>query len=350
MENSKVQLGIVGLGVGQWHINNYLKVPEAALVALCDVDKAKLEHTAARLNIKKTYVDYRELCEDDEIDAVSVCVPNFLHAPISIYALEHGKHILCEKPLAHTVEAGESILKAAQASGKKAMVAMKLRYSKEAQYIRSLADQGRLGDIYYGFSTYLRGIDGVPGMGGWFTTKAKSGGGALIDNGVHLLDLTWYLMGCPEPVSAMGMTDEAFAPVGRANREAIEEAGGSDFFDVEDFGCGIVRFADGSAAMLDNGWSTFVADPTFLVRVMGTEGGATLGPFSFVVEQEGKSKDAAPAASSLEPMDQFSHFAACVRDMQEPASTIEQGYQMLQMLTALYRSSETGASVAMADL
>ena len=344
MENSKVQLGIVGLGVGQWHINNYLKVPEAALVALCDVDKAKLEHTAARLNIKKTYVDYRELCEDDEIDAVSVCVPNFLHAPISIYALEHGKHILCEKPLAHTVEAGESILKAAQASGKKAMVAMKLRYSKEAQYIRSLADQGRLGDIYYGFSTYLRGIDGVPGMGGWFTTKAKSGGGALIDNGVHLLDLTWYLMGCPEPVSVFGKTTEGIAPIGAANQQRVAELT-TGTFDVDDFVTGLIKCTNGAAIFLENGWSTFVEQATMNVRVLGTVGGATLWPFSVVGEKDGKCTVNTPDVATLVEESQFQHFINCIIEDEEPGSSIEQGLIVLKMLDGLYRSDVEGGVV-----
>ena len=228
------------------------------------------------------------------------------------------------------------------------MTAMKLRFGKEAAYIRREVDEGTLGHVYYGWSTYLRGLDGVP-MRPTFTRKSVSGGGAIIDNGVHLLDLTWYLMGCPDPVSVTGMTDLSYAPIGAANQNRVAEAGGKDVFDVETFGCGMIRFANGAATMLDNGWSTFVAEPTFSVRVLGTEGGATLLPFTFVREHDGAAVSVAPDPATLPEETQFAHFIRCIREGNEPLSTIEQGVRMVRMLDALYESDRTAKSVAVGN-
>jgi len=347
MTDSTLHIGVVGMGVGQWHVENFSKVPGCKVVALCDTDATRLAAAAEKWGVKRTFADYREMCAAPDIDAVSVCVPNAVHAEISVAAFRAGKHVICEKPLADTPAHAREILDAKNASGKIGMAAMKLRYWPEAAYVRRLVDEGTLGRIYYGWSTYLRGLDGIP-MRPTFTVKALSGGGALIDNGVHLLDLTWYLMGCPEPTSAMGMTTQDLSPIGKANRQKIAAAGGKKAFDVEDFGCGIIRFADGAAAMLDNAWSTFVVDGTFSVRVLGTEGGATLLPFSVCAEKDGKNANVTPDAKTLPSEDQFHHFVRCIREGRQPISTIEQGEQMVRMLTALYRSHETGASVDVA--
>lgn len=343
MRNGKVQVGVVGLRLGAWHAESFAEVPGAALSALCDVDRDRLASAASRFKVERTYEDYRALCEDERVDAVSVCVPNYLHAPICVHALEHGKHVLCEKPLAHTVKAGERILEAARASGTQAMVAMKLRYSKEARHIRGLVDAGRLGEIYYGSSTYLRGIDGIPGLGGWFTTKAQSGGGALIDNGVHLLDLTWYLMGCPKPTCVLGATTDGMAPIGAANRRRVAELT-EGTFDVDDFGTGLVRCENGATMFLENGWSTFVQEETMNVRLLGTTGGATLWPFGVVGEQDGKCAASVPDLGQAPEESQFEHFIRCIVADREPDSSIEQGLTVLRMLDALYRSDREGGA------
>ncbi len=349
MSDSILHVGVVGMGIGQWHVESFSATPGCRVVALCDTDDARLKEASSKHGVDRTYADYRELCRADDVDVVSVCVPNSLHSKIAVAAFEAGKHVVCEKPLANTVANARAIVDAKNSAGTIGMTAMKLRYGPEATHIRRQLDDGALGDIYYGWSTYLRGLDGIP-MRPSFTRKASSGGGALIDNGVHLLDLTWYLMGCPDPVSVCGMTTQDLSPVGAANREKVAEAGGSEFFDVEDFGCGIVRFANGAAAMLENGWSTFVTEPTFSVRVLGTEGGATLGPFSVATEKEGAAIDQAPEVDTIDAEDQFAHFARRVRDGIQPNSTIEQGYRMVQMLAALYESHRTGRSVDVAEV
>ncbi len=347
MTNGKVQIGIVGTGIGRWHIESYSEVEQAEIAAICDIDQARLKEAADKYGVERIFTDFKQVCDDDGIDAVSICVPNSLHHEVAVYALNAGKHILCEKPLADTIEHGRLILDAATAHPElTALVGMKFRYGGEAQHIRGLVDSGEMGQVYYGWSTYLRNLDGIP-KSGWFSTKAMSGGGALIDNGVHLLDVTWFLMGCPKPVSACGMTTQDLAPVGVANREWAKQGAA---FDVEDFGCGIIRFENDAAAMLDNAWASFVPQEVIHIRVLGSGGGAELYPFQVTGEDtDGGMTDLTPAASDLTEKSQFAHFVDCILKGDEPIAPVSQGFEMLQMLDGLYRSHETGASVSLID-
>ena len=241
---NKVRIGIIGLGIGRWHLDSFLHTKHAEAIALCDMNERLLKDAGKAAEITRLYTDIGSMVKDRDVDAVSVCLPNFLHARAAIAALRAGKHVLCEKPLAATVQQAARIVKAQKASGRKCMVAMKFRFTPEAHYIARELQKGTLGEVYYGYTHYLRPVGGIPtGTGDWFITKSKSGGGALIDNGVHLLDVNWYLMGCPRPVYALGSACAKFGPHMPAVRKS---------FDVEDFGCGLIRFENGASIYLDN--------------------------------------------------------------------------------------------------
>lgn len=344
----RLNVAVIGLGIGRWHAESYLETPNTRLAALCDVDAKRLTEAKELYGIEKVYTSYEELCEDPEVDAVSVCVPNHLHAPISIYALERGKHVLCEKPLANSVANGEAMVAAARRWGRVAMVAMKFRYTSEAATIRRLVEDGELGDIYYGWTTYLRPLGGIPGMGGWFTRKPLSGGGPLIDNGVHFLDLVWWLMGCPTPTRVSGATYAAFGPRGKGaagwNRLPTPEE-----FSVEDLGVALIRFQNGATILMDNGWAGFVPREVIGVRIMGTEGGATLWPYSIAGEKDGRVVDRTADVSKVDMVSQFYHFADCALHGKTPLSSFENCFQVTRMLEAIYRSAETGTDVSIEE-
>jgi len=226
------------------------------------VSKERLEAAGAVAPGARRYRQVRSLLKDRYVDAVSVCLPNHIHARVAVAALQAGKHVLCEKPLAATVRGARRIVGAGKASGRKCMVAMKFRFTPEAHYISRELSRGAFGEVYYGYTHYLRPVGGIPtGTGNWFITKARSGGGALIDNGVHLLDVNWYLMGCPRPVYAFGSTYAKFGP----HMDAIR-----DSFDVEDFGCGLIKFDGGACIYLDNAWASMVDDTVIGLRVLGS--------------------------------------------------------------------------------
>lgn len=345
MLSKRVRVGVIGLGIGRWHVESYLAIPETKVAALCDIDEEKLKSAATRYGIARVYTDYEELCQSNNVDAVSICVPNYIHRPVAVCALEHGKHILCEKPLSVSPDEGSKILKAASKfPDLKAMVAMKFRFNKDSVYIKNMVENGDMGEVYYGFTTYLRQLGGIPGMGGWFTKKKLSGGGPLIDNGVHFLDLIWWLMGCPKPVAAFGTTYAKFGPYGEGAK-GWTGTPSSDVFDVEDLALGIIKFADGSTVMLDNAWAAFVDKEVIGMRLCGTKGGATLWPFRICYEENGQIVSKTPALTKVESENQFKHFIDCILNDIQPISTIEQGVTVLRMLDAIYRSAEAGESV-----
>ena len=325
-----LKVGVIGLGIGQSHIEKYKQLAGVELVAVADANAERLD-SYADSHVRR-YSSYEELCDDPDIDAVSICLPTFLHEPAVVRAFTKGKHVLCEKPLAHTAAAGERIVAAARASGKKFMMNLHLRFTPASTYIRSLLDSGELGEVYYSFSSYLRQPRGIPtGVGGWFYRKAQSGGGALLDNGVHLIDQQWYLMGCPKPLEAMGQTYNKFG----------SELIGKEF-DVEDFAAGMIRFENGAALLFENAWASVVQEPTHLLRVLGTKMGATAQPFIVTRRHGGDCEQVKPEAIKTE--NPVEHFVRCIREDQNPIVTPEQGWTLLKMIEALYRSAASGKS------
>ncbi len=345
MLSGEVRMGVIGLGIGRWHLESYLAIPETRVAAICDVDEDRIRTAATRYGIAKIYTDYEELCQSDSIDAVSICVPNYMHTPIAICALENGKHVLCEKPLSSSLEDGEKVLETVRKHPElTAMIAMKFRFNKDSIYVRNMIENGELGEVYYGFSTYLRQLGGIPRMGSWFTRKNQSGGGPLIDNGVHFLDLIWWLMGCPTPVEAYGTTYAKFGPYGKGAAGWKGEPS-PEVFDVEDFALGTIRFENGASVMLDNSWATFVEKEVIGMRLCGTQGGATLWPFRICYEEEGQIISKTPDLEDVDSESQFKHFIDCILNNRQPISTIAQGVTVLKMLDAIYRSAEAGKSV-----
>jgi predicted dehydrogenase len=331
------RIGIIGLGVGSWHLKSFQQTARAEVVALCDAREDHLKKVGKEAGVSKLCPDIGSMLALRDVDAVSVCLPNYLHAEVAVAAMRAGKHVLCEKPLAATADDARTIVRAEKETGKTCMVAMKFRFLPESHYIAEALKQGAFGDVYYGYTHYLRPLGGIPtGAGNWFITQAKSGGGALIDNGVHLLDINWYLMGCPKPVRAFGAAYAKFGPT----IEAIK-----DRFDVEDFGCGLIKFENGASIYLDNAWASMVAETVMALKVLGTKGGAGLWPFSIVSCDNGKNTAAQPDLTGRKYPTQFEHFVACVLDGAECLSPARQGWQLLKMLEAIYASSKTGGAV-----
>ncbi len=340
-----VKVGIVGLGIGRWHLESFNETRSAEVVALCDLNSELLASTGSEFGIKRLFSGYRELIADPEVEAVSVCVPNALHRPMALAALSAGKHVLCEKPLAASVADARSIVNASRRKRKVFMVGMKLRYDPEAAWVRAQAQRGRLGNIYYACGHYLRPTGGIPARPTFIHSKL-SGGGALIDNGVHFLDLAWYLMGNPRPVAAFGCTSDRLAragagfgmPPARARKLGC---------DVEDFGAGMIRFENDASVFVDIAWASYMESGTMDLRLLGDRGGATLWPFSVTLARGGSKRDATPdlAAKRFRAPTQFEHFVDCVRGKSQPCSSAQQGLAVVEMLQGIYRSARSGKAV-----
>ena len=206
-----VKIGIIGSGkICQGpHMGAYDKIDNAQIVAICDIDEKKLESVSKRYPNAKLYTDYKEMIAKEELDAVDICTPNNIHSQAAVYALDNGLNVICEKPDAINVAEAEKMKAAAEKSGKTLMVIRNNRYRPTTKFLKEYIKEGKMGEIYAGRCGWIR-RRGIPGWGGWFTDKAQSGGGPLIDLGVHSIDLAMYLMGNPKPVTVSGSTYSKF--------------------------------------------------------------------------------------------------------------------------------------------
>lgn len=343
-KSERVRVGIVGVGIGSHHAAGYSKLPNVEIAAFCDIDSERAQRAADRFGVKRIFTDYEAMLSEEKLDAVSVCTPNALHAPVAIAALKAGCHVLCEKPLSVNAEEGAKIVEAARKAKGKFMIGMNNRFRGDTQVLRKYIDAGELGDIYYARCGWVR-RNGIPGMGSWFTRKDMSGGGPLVDIGVHALDVTLYLMGNPKPVSAFGATFAKFGPFGKGTGQwGVPERGGA--FTVEDLACGQVRFSNGAALVLEASWAQHCAGEKLYSEVYGDKGGATLEPLRIYTEAHGRPVDITPSFPSVGGHEaEIAHFVECIVNNRQPLATAEQALDVMKILDGIYRSAETGESV-----
>ena len=338
---TKVRAAVVGLGwPGMQHLKGYTADPRSEVIAICDLDKKHVRQVASEHKIPNTYTSHLEMLENPDIDAVSVCLPNFLHAPISIDALNAGKHVLCEKPPARSAQEAKAMADTAAQNGKTLMYALVQRFDGSTQRLKQLVQEGELGEIYFGKAGYVR-RRGIPiGKEGWFVDKERAGGGALIDIGVHALDCVWWLMNSPRPVEVMGMSYSHFKHLVPDNVK----------YDVDDATFAQIRFENDATIILETTWALNLPGDNY-IKVAGTKAGATLSPFTLYTEEDGKELDKPLSAPSINSFDEeVKHFVGCIVDGKEPISSAEQGIMLMQMLDGIYESAEKGRSVPIADL
>jgi len=342
-----VKVGVVGAGgiARQAHVANYVQVPGVKVVGICDVDERRARALADEFDIPKVFTDYRDLLAED-LDAISICTPNVYHAPVALAAFERGIHVLCEKPMATTAADARAMVEAARKAGCVLMVAHQSRFRNESQTLKKFIDRGKLGEIFYARAGYLR-RRGIPGAGSWFTTKALAGGGALIDIGVHALDLVLWFMGFPKPVTVLGTTRQSVTDV----RKAVGGWGTPNpkgIIDVEDFAAGFVRFENGATLLLEASWHANIVESRMVFELVGSKGGAKLRPLVIATEERGVVVDVTPQVprdSESAYLREVRHFVDCVRRGRQPLITGEQGVVVTTILEAVYRSAETGQPV-----
>jgi len=345
----KLKAAIVGLKTGASHTANYVESNYVGEVAICDTNEVKLNEVGEKYNIAKRYTDYDCMLAEEKPDIVSVTVPNFLHMPFTVKALEAGAHVLCEKPMArNTSEAGE-MLRVAKQRGKKLMINFNQRFQKEVMALKSVIDSGGLGDIYFVRTVWQR-RRGVPW---WYPLEnglTTCGGGALIDLGVHVLDRAMWLCGFPEPDWVMGNTFSKLSHEEAATR-------GIKNFEVEDMAVAMIRMKNGAMLELEASWAGNRKDEVVKTRILGTRGGAVLktviepdrGRYNkLYLEKDGELQDFDIDIDFDRPPGNVrqAFLDAVVNDTDVPC-TPEQGLRINEILDAVYKSAESGAPVKM---
>lgn len=345
-------VGIVGCGgiSKAAHCTAYKMLSGAKVVAVCDILPERAEFVRKMFFPNaKTYTDYKELLKDESIDFIDICTPNYLHSIIAVDAFKSGKHVLCEKPDAVNVEEVLKMKKAADESGKTLMVIRNNRYYDCSNKVKQLAKDGFFGEFYAGRCGWIR-RRGIPGKGGWFTTKAMSGGGPLIDLGVHMIDLAIYFMGNPKPVAVSGNVYSKFsdASVMDSPESKFGDVVEGGTFDVEDLAMGFIRFENGAVLQIEFSWASNIQKEVRFVELRGDKAGLCWknGKAKLFYEENGKQKNVKVKSKNTIHAHKvnISHFIDVLNGA-EPIFVPEQGVDMIKILTAIYESAETGKEV-----
>lgn len=348
----KLRIGMVGAGnIAKTHLDAYKKVENAEIVAICDINPETLAETAKIYGIEKTYATEAEMLANEELDACDVAVWNCSHAECSIMALNAGKHVLCEKPMATNAKEAQEMIDAAEKNNKLLMIGFVLRFGDEARIAKDFIDHDYLGDIYYSKATYLR-RHGAPG--GWFTDKKRSAGGPVIDLGVHVIDLTRYLMGKPKAVSVFASTENRLK--NRPNLKTTvgwspKGASPSDPYDVEDFAVALIKYDGGQTTLLEASYSINGEDAN-KKELYGTKGGMNLNGTDSKIYTEVNDflADIIPDTKNyIDSKDMFAaemgHFVDCALNGTECIAPAKDGLEVMKILDAIYESAKTGHEV-----
>lgn len=352
--NEKLKVGIIGLGgiCRCAHMPGYLKMDNVEIVAVCDIEPKKLESFKEQFGSVNAaeFTDYKELLEYGDLDFVDICTPNYLHSIIAVEALGKGINVFCEKPDAVSVKEALRMKEAAEKSGKQLMVMRNNRHRNTAKYLKQFINDGKMGEIYCGRCGWQR-RRGIPGKGGWFTTREQSGGGPLIDLGVHMIDLAIWLMGNPVPVSVSGCTYAKFADsdVSDSVNSSFGEKKSDGVFDVEDLAMGFIRFDNGACLQIEFSWASNVEQENNFVELRGTKAGAKLynDDLKIFTESNGCLEDIIPKITDSPDAHgkNIAHFADVLQNGAQPDFTPVQGLNMIKILEAIYKSAETGREV-----
>jgi predicted dehydrogenase len=345
---SKLKVGIIGVGgIAGSHLPGWAASEHAELVAGSDVNPDVLKSWGEKQGITKLVNDPQDLINDPDIDIIDVCTPNNYHAPLSIAALNAGKHVICEKPLAPNPDLIKDMIAARDKSGKELMTAQHFRFSGKSKAMKAEIDKGILGDIYHARSWMLR-RSGAPTRPG-FIMKEHSSGGPCIDIGVHILDLTLWFMGNPKPVSVTG--------VARAEIAHQEGAfsGGSAIpkeFDVEDFAAAFVRFETGATLILEVSWLLHhdIRGEDMQMWLYGTKGGSHWPKCEiYNTDNETKQHYNTTLQNTRDQLEAHAQecveFAQAIAEGKPSPVQAEQSMQVMAILDAIYKSQAAGHEV-----
>ena len=351
----KLRVGIIGTGgISNFHMAGYKRLAEEGRVeiaAVCDINEEKVRAYSERYGVPKWYLDYNEMMEKENLDCVSVCTWNAAHKGATIAALRGGADVLCEKPMAMNAAEAEEMLAVARETGHLLQVGFVRRFGNDADLVRQFRDAGSLGDIYYAKATYLR-RDGCPG--GWFGDKAYSGGGPLIDLGVHVIDLVRYLSGTPKPITAFGVTYNNLgcrrAAGGDTAWDGPVSKDGYDF-SVEDFASALVRFDNGLTLSVEASFNLNIEKDMGNIELFGTKAGVKLDPsVEIYTDMAGRYVNVRPTGDTALNFDglferEIEGFIDAVDGRVPCRAPAEDGVVLMKILDAIYESAKCGRSV-----
>ena len=353
----KIKIGVIGVGqIGKHHLDNYSKIPDAEIVAISDYNEETLQDAAKRFNIPTTYRNFRDLLKRDDIEAVDVAVHNNLHAPLAIAALQAGKNVYCEKPMAGSYVDAKAMYDTAKKLGRKLHIQLSTLYEKEARVAHEIIEQGLLGEIYHARSTGFR-RRGRPYVDGYgkpeFVKKEIASGGALYDMGVYHIACTLFLLGNPQALRMSGKTYQ------KIEMDSIRQKNSN--YSVEEFVSGFVRLQNDMTLDILETWAVNLDNIEGSV-ILGSKGGVRLSPFgyffntgdiefnatadldSFIWRKNMVKEEGGVYASSQE------HWVAALQERVELLPTAEIALNTMLISDGLYLSSQLNREVSVEEV
>lgn len=348
-----MKVAVIGCGniANAAHIPAYMKNSETEIKYFCDIIPERAQACVEKYGCGTAVADYHDFLNDPELDAVSVCTHNDFHSVIAIDFLKAGKHVLCEKPAARILPEALEMQKAAHETGKILNIGVCNRFNTYVMKIRELIDSGELGEVYHAYASF-RKHRSIPGIGGDFTTKAKSGGGALIDWGVHFIDLIMYCCGDPKPVSASG---EAFCKLGKDIKNyvytgmwASETADMNGIYDVDDSVVGLVR-TTGPVISFNGAWAQNVGMDEMYIDFMGDKAGIRLSycsDFKIWSVKNGMLTETQVSARETDMYEsEINDFIRCIKTGDKNQQYIDYAVETSKILQAIYDSSDSHSEI-----
>jgi len=330
-----LRIGLVGVGAAAQvnHIPAWKKIEGVELVGLCDRDPEKASRVAQKFGIPRVHARVDDLLADDEIDAVDICTPNYLHAPVGTAALEAEKHVLCERPLARSAQEAQSMLKAAKKADRTLMCCVQHRFRPDAQLLKKFVEKGDLGPVFYAKAGWLR-QRAEWDSDEWRAQKRESGGGVVLDLGFQMLDLSLWVLGAPT-------VESVTASVHRSKNG-----------EVEDSATAFLRLEGGATLTLELTWGLLMEKDFAYLNLFGSGGAALLNPFRLHKGMHGALVNVTPTTmdtsrhqykTAIEA--QLSHFADVLRRNTKPMGQADEIVPVMELLDAIYRSAEQGKEV-----
>ncbi|MBI5464485.1 MAG: Gfo/Idh/MocA family oxidoreductase [Ignavibacteriales bacterium] len=331
----KAKVAVVGLGtIGQnIHLPVLTRLNDAEVVAVCDLDKTKARVVAEKFGVSRWYVDYSAmLAEEEEVVGVDICTPTKSHRDMAVAALQAGKNVLVEKPLARSQTEANDIVETAKRKHLDLMVGMNNRFRPDAMILRSFIEDHALGKIFYAKAGWFRKLDS---QSAWFAMKEQSGGGVVLDLGIVMFDLAFWMMGYPE-------VKEVTATNYRHSTK-----------DVEDSSIVFMKMKNGSTLTIEASWSFESNSDFFYCDVFGTEGSGSLNPFRIVKRMHDSLVNVAPVVQESSQAlfmksyeNELKHWVGSLRGVHPVLSTGEEAVYRMRIVDAIYKSAKMGKAVA----
>ena len=346
---NKINIAIIGCGTicNSAHAPNYQQNDNVCVKYLVDLIPEKAKAVKEKFNFGDCEIkdNYKSILTDKSLNAVSVCLPNYLHRQVSCDCMSAGFDVLCEKPIATSYSDAKDMQETANRYSRILNIGVVNRFDVYVNELKKIIESGRIGEIYHVYCSF-RNHRSIPGMGGWFTTKEMSGGGVLIDWGVHFIDLIMYVLNNPEINAVTGKT---YCELGKNMREYVFEnmwAGPPNYdgtYDVDDFVTALIR-TSGPTISINGAWAQNILNDDMTIEFLGSKGGAKLryrNDFDLTVCEDGKIETTTPKFKLKDAFaEEINSFIDCIISRKKSRAHIDNVIKSQVIMDAIYESSQ----------